>query len=395
MILPLIASRRSIATGVLACTLLFAGCKPAPSVSQATPPPNADAPRQPSAADFNAFLQTLLPPVMKVADLKTDPPTRMPDTSADGNTWIITVKLTLSPAEDLLALPSPEDAHVIDGLAAELNALIGWRNAYVGSPYARAYGSFDVAVPTAPAPQLLVVRQPQGKPLNPQYGKVAAEWEVDHWAFSNIDLELPTLGQPRASFPGSTMVKGSPEAVTFVETEQKAIADAKQKKAAIESSFTKDLLAATKPGTVYQGQINHHLGVLPCTLRFLDQPPGGDTQMTMFELRLTNEPSYQLVYTAKLLIPLPLGASSAATNGGSIQLPDDASPAPVGNLTVNFSHGSGQDEKGTTLPGMVLRGQTGRYTPHDQPFLIVGHQLRGLVSRYVNGEFVLTATEKR
>ena len=294
-----------------ALLLMVAGCKPAsapsadPTTSSSDNGGEGHGSRQPSASEFNAFFQTLLPAVVKVAELKTDPPVRMPDTSPGSNIWLISVKITLEPTEDLLALPPSEDVHVVDELVSELNTLIGWGNAYGRSPYARTYGAFDIKTPTAPVPQLLVVRQSKSKPLAPLYGKIAAEWQVDHWQFSNVDLELPQTGQILSSFTGPTMVKGSPEAATFMAAEQRAVAEAKQRQAAIESKYAKDLLAATKPGTTYRGQVSHARGVLPCEVRFLDTP-GADPQMAMFEIRVPQEPTYQYFYTAKLAPKVPL-----------------------------------------------------------------------------------------
>ena len=385
-----------------ALILITAGCKPASKPSADRTPSLSDegsgahGSRQPSAGDFNEFFQTLLPSVVKFSDLKTDPPLRMPNTPPDSNTWLINVKITLTPVEDLLALPTPEDAHTIDNLANELNALIAWRNVYARSPYAAAYGAFDVQAPSAPVPQLLVVQQAKAKPLPPLYGKIAAEWQVDHWQFTNVDLELPQMGQPRSAFAGGpTMVKGSPEAEAFLTAQRKAINAAKQKQAAVEESYLNDLRAAVQPGSVYAGKISHRLGALPCELRFLDQP-AGDTQTTLFEVRLTNEPSYQFIYSAKLVTPLPIGTSASSPNGESFRVPDESNSAPVGDLTVNFSRGSGggKDEDGKTLPGMVLRGQKGHYTGHDQPFLLLGGHIQGVVSNYANDQFTLTAQKK-
>ena len=346
---------------------------------------------------MRVYCQTLLPPTVRLTDLKTDAPVQAPNTSPADHVWLVNIKLTLTPAEDLLALPAPEDAHAIDALVGELNGLVAWRNAYVRSPYARTYGAFDVTAPNGPVPQLLVVQQVKGKPVAPIYGQIAAQWQVDHWRYDTVDLTLPPLGQPRASFTGSTMVQGSAEAEAFLAAEKKAIAEARDKQAAIESRYAQDLRAATAPGTTYQGQINHGSYVLPCTLRFLAPPPGGDEEMTSFEVKLTNEPSYQYVYAAKLVAALPVGVLAKPATNDQFTIPsDDPEPTPAGNLTVNFLHGTGggKDESGKTPPGMVLRGQVGRYTAPNQPFLVLDHHIQGIVAQYTNGDFVLKAQLK-
>ena len=409
------ARRRTAFLGFLAAALLLAGgsCKPAPpaattqpsatpstGVGQPNPAAASNAPRQPAAEDFQAFFQSLFPAAIKVTEVKTEPPVRMPNTSPADNVWLLKVKLVLTPTVDLLDLPPAADVQPLNDLVAELNGLVAWRNAYVRSPYARTYGPCEIKVPASVAPQLLVVTQSKDKPLLPIYGKVAAEWQVDHWQFENMDLDLPALGKTRSSFAGGpTVVQGSPEADAFLMAERKAIVDAKQRQAAIENSYAKELAAATRPGTTYQGQINHRLGIQPCILRFLEVPPGGDPRMTTFEVRLTNEPTYQFLYTAKLVTPLPCGAPAAAStnNDESFRLADNSDGKPMGNLTVNFSRGSGggKDESGRTPPGMILRGQVGMYTAHNQSFLVLDHRIEGIVSQYTNGDFVLKAQEKQ
>ncbi len=395
--LPITAVQSTAANVLIAFLFLAdAGCKPAPppSPGQATPPVQGDASVQPNAGDFNAFFQSLLPSVVKVSDLKTDPPVRMPDTPPDSRIWLISVKITLTPVEDLLALPAPEDALVIDGLVNELNVLIAWRNAYARSPYTRVYGAFDVQAPAAPVPQLLVVQQAKNKPLIPLYGKIAAEWQVDHWQFTNVDLELPRMGQLRSSFAGgSTMINGSPEAEAFLAAERKSIADAKQRQVVIESNYTKDLLAVTKPGTIYRGQVSHPRGVLPCEVRFLETP-GADPKMATFEIRVPQEPSYQYVYSAALApkVPLKIASDGVASQSNRVPSGDANTDVPVGNLTVNFVRGVGKTSTGGNLAGMMLSGAHG--LGNDKPLLLLGGRLKGVIASF-NGDFSVDAELSR
>ena len=397
IMLPSIPCQRTAAS-VLAVVFLLvgAGCKPAPppGSGQATPPVNGDASAQPNASDFNAFFQNLLPSVVKVSDLKTDPPVRMPDTPPDSRIWLINVKITLTPVEDLLALPAPEDTQVIDGLVSELNVLIAWRNAYARSPYARVYGAFDVQTSAAPVPQLLVVQQAKNKPLVPLYGKIAAEWQVDHWQFTNVDLELPRMGQLRSSFAGGpTMINGSPEVEAFLEAERKSIADAKQRQVVIESNYTKDLLAITKPGTIYRGQVSHLRGVLPCEVRFLETP-GADPNMATFEVRVPQEPSYQYVYSAALVpkVPLKIDSDGVASQFNRVPSGDANTDVPVGNLIVNFVRGTGKTSTGGNLAGMMLSGAHGLGS--DKPLLLLGGRLKGVIASF-NGDFSVDAELSR
>ena len=311
----------------------------------------------------------------------------MPNMSPDSNAWIISVKITLTPVEDLLALPSSEDANVIDSLTGELNLLFAWRNAYVRSPYTHTCGPFDVQVPTASAPQLLVLKQAKDKPLAPFYGKVAAEWQVDHWQFTNMDLELPQTGQPRSSFNRPTMVKGSPEAEAFLAAERKAVTEGKERQTAIESKYGKDVSAATKPGTIYRGQISHPRGVLPCEIRFLETP-GADPQVATFEVRVPQEPSYQYVYSAALAPKVPLKIASDGVASQPNPIPSGDTDVPVGNLIVNFVRGTGKTSTGGNLAGVMLSGAHG--LGNDKPLLLLGGRLKGVVASF-NGDFSVDA----
>ena len=387
-LLPTRVLRQVVLAATAAVLLVQSGCKPAAAPSSSDNKVSGPTSRQPTADEFRAFFQSLLPAAVKLSDLKTDPPTHMPNTAPADNTWLINAKIVLTPTEDLYSLPPAADTESIKDLVEELNTLIHWRNAYARSLYSRIYGAFDIQAP-ADLPQLLIVRQIKNKPLPAIYGKVAAEWQVDHWQFTNVDIELPVTGRLRSSFTaGPTMVKGSPEAETILATERKIIAAAKQRQAEIESSYSKDLFAATKPGTIYRGQISQTRGVLPCEVRFLDTP-GADPKMATFEIALPKEPTYQLTYTARLAPKLPLDipdgtlvyeAAHPASRSG------EAEP-PVANVTVSFTRGTGKKSLFGTLPS-VLRNGTDYIG--DKPFLLLDGHLKGVVASF-NGDFSMSA----
>ncbi len=384
-----------------------AGCKPAPPVTAgqpaATPMPSAAQPtpvasaaggtavRQPTAADFQAFFQGLFPAGLRVAEVKSDPPVPMPDTAPADNAWLLRVKLTLVPTEDLLALPSQADADAINALVSSLNEQVTWRNAYVRSAYAHTYGSYDVQVPAGPVPQLLVVTQPKDQPLPALYGKVAAEWQVDHWQFTNIDLALPPLGERRAKFihNGPTMVKGSPEAEAFLAAERKAIADARQQQASVEDRFAKDLAAATRLGMVYKGRITHpDGGSLACEVRFTDGPGAGG-QVATFEVHLPQQPAYLFTYSARLASKLPLNLADAPAAFAAAGNADQ--DVPLGNLTVSCTHSAGKASISGNPAGVMVSGS---WTLANKPFLLFGGHLQGVVASF-NGDFTLAAEQTR
>ena len=382
--LPTFAHRRTATVGFFSLALLFAagGCKPTL--------PGSTASRQPSADDAKVYVQTLLPSALRLSNFQADAPMRQPNTSPDGNTWTVSVKATLTPAEDLLAAASLEQDHAFYAATDDLDDLKAWRNTYVRSRYARTYGAFDL--PTLPPPaHLLVVQQPKGKPLAPIYGKVAAEWQVDHWRWSNVDLEPPSsLGQPRALFTDDpTLVLGSPEA-DAVRVAQQGLDEFRHKQATTEDRFAKDLAAATKPGTVYRGQVKHPNGVLPCEVRFVEAKGAGDPQTVTFEVRLPQDPAYLYVYRAKLGSKIPLNiALGAAYQPVSSTTSDADTDVPVGDLSVRYVRGTGKLAAFGNLPGMMLNAAMGG-SYSDVPFVLLGGHLKGVVGDF-NGEFALSA----
>ena len=265
----------------------------------------------------------------------------MPNTSPADNVWMVKVKITITPTEDLLSLPPTEDAQTVNNVVTELNALIDWRDRYANSPYAKACGGLEIKVPVPTVPQLLVVTQPKDHPLPSTYGKVSAEWQVDHWMFRNMDLTLPTTGQPRSAFAGSTMVKGSAEAEATLKAEHDAITKARQEIDAIRSRYAEQVAKGSKPGTTYQGRVSFRQNVQPCELRFLDPPAGGDAHFAAIEVRLPNEnPPCVFTYKAKLNTELPLPVPSsppAPTPANPYGSPDFSNANQVPRFNVRIS----------------------------------------------------------
>ena len=296
MIILLSAARRHIAASLLVAALFCTavGCKPSPPTisGQPTPPTEHRAPRQPTQEDFTTFFQGTMSSWVRLTEVKMDPPVPMPNTSPADNVWLCKVKVTLVPTEDLLVHPSTEDAAAIDGLVNELNALVNWRSLYVKSPFARACGDVEVKVPTASVPQFLVVQHAKGQPLQPVYGKMAAEWQVDHWQFSVVDMNLAVDGKPRSDYPGNTMVKGSAEAEGFLKSERDAIAQAR------ETDRRPSKLPLRGAGR-QRHQARHSLPPVAVTFRTERRslvkyaswtlPPGADEHFANLEVKLPNE----------------------------------------------------------------------------------------------------------
>ena len=219
---------------------------------------------------------------------------------------------------------------------------------------------------------------------------MAATWQVDHWLFEEVDLQVPAVGKPRSAFgSGPTMVKGSPQAEAFLAAEQKAIADAKAQQAAIEDRYAKDLAASTRAGTVYQGQVSYARGVLPCEVR-LTETPGADPLTATFELRLPQRPTYLFTYVAKLAPRLPLNISQDDAAPSSPPAVNSDRDPSVGNLMVSCVRHAGQPSTDSNLPGLMV---SGTYVWNDRPFLLIDGHLKGAAASF-NGIFFLQADKR-
>ena len=320
---------------------------------------------------------------VRLAEVKMDPPVPMPNTSPADNVWLCKVKVTLVPTEDLLVHPSTEDAAAIDGLVNELNALVNWRNLYAKSPYVRACGDVKLKVPTASVPQFLVVQHAKGQPLPPVYGKMAAEWQVDHWQFSVVDMNLAVDGKPRSDYPGSTMVKGSAEAEAFLKAEHDAIAQARQQIETVRSSYADQILRGTKPGTVYTGTVSYAQNVAPCELRFLDPTPGGDARFVNFQVTLPNlNPPCWYIYKARVTTELPIpvpGTQPTPANPNPTFDFDTSNRVPEHNVFQSFVRCSNNKVGRDTLPSWLGSNDHG-----GQALLLLNGHIDGLINDFGN-----------
>ncbi len=379
--------------------LAVAGCKPAltTATGQANPPIESSAPRQPTAADFQAFFQGLMPAIVKVSEVKMDPPTRMPNAAPASNVWLLSTKITLTPGEDLFALPSAQDTQPIDNFVAELNALVAWRNSYANSPYVKACGAFEVKVPAAPLPQLLVVTQPKDHPLPPLYLKATAEWQVDHWQFDsaegNSSTVLRNAGKPRSEFTGPTMIKGGPEAEKAVGSVRDAVSQARKEIEAIRRRYTEQVVRGTKPGTLYTGAVSYGANVAPCELRFLDPPPGGDAHFANFQVTLPSQnPPCWYVYKARVSTELPIpvpGPQSSPPNPYAATGLNDASPTPDHNVFQSLVRSSNAKVGRDTLANWLGNNDHG-----GQALLLLDGRIEGLINDFGNPGIKLSVQQK-
>ncbi len=337
-----------------------------------------------------------MPSLLHLVDVKMEPPARMPDTSPTANTWVFNVKLTIAPTEDLFGPASPEDTQAFQAVADELAGLARWHAAYLHSAYIRLAPGFEMSAPATPAPQLLVLLHRAKEPLAPIYGKMAAEWQVDHWRFSRVDLDLPEPGEPLATFPAPHLIKGSPAATSFLSTAREAIAQGKAKQAAINASYAASLVQATRPGTIYQGQITHRGSTVAAEVRFLPAPAGVDSQSVGLEVRLPATPGEAFLYSARLSRQVPLVLAAVTLTGEPAPTPVDAESMPLADLQLRFVSAIGKEGVyNETIPVALLNLQR-RYAQPDAVWLrLFEHHLEGRLNGFVTDPtgFVLKAQQ--
>ena len=360
---------------VLAAILtISAGCKPAATPKVIQKQPSGEASRQqPSTAELANFARSRLPPTIKLVDLKNDPPVPMPNTAPGSNVWLYNVRLTFAPVEDELGKPSPQDAEAFQATLDELDGLVTWSQAYGKSPYVSLYPGFTVEPPVPASPQLLTILRHKDQPAAPIYGKMAAEWQVDHWRYSVEDMAMPDEeeGRYRSSFTGPVLIQGEPATERFVATVKAAVASAKPKKEAIERAYRDDLLKATLPGTIYRGQMSYGGKTMPAEVRFT-APPGGDSNLAQFELRL---PASGYVYTcsAKLAQGVPnMPVPAVRTDDTILRMVE---PEPVGDLTVNYE--GFNKVKFNVADDLANRLYYACRTEKNVPLSLRNHQLKG------------------
>ena len=350
-------------TVLLAIALLVGvpGCKPSPppAASQdqtqreepaASAPP--DAKHKPDAGDLARFFRSQMSAgPLELVDLRADPPVPLPNAAPGSNAWLYNVRAVFAPTEDVLAEPELRAAQGFASAVDELNALAAWSQAYARSPYAARYPGFAVEPPNPSHPRFLKLMHARGQPYTPLYGKMSAEWQVDHWQYAVQSLQTPTdmeNGQPRGEYGDApVLVEGSMEAARFMGQIKTSLEAAKPKKAALEGSYHADLLAATRPGANYRGQLTHGKNVLPAEARFLAAVPTDDPGTVRMEFRLFH-PDYVYLCTVKLAGSPPVSAMDpkGAPTDGSIVFKADLAGAylrvtdpkfdPISSPTADF-----------------------------------------------------------
>ena len=206
---------------------------------------------------------------------------------------------------------------------------------------------------------------------------MSAEWQVDHWQFAAPGMTPPNCGERRSSYQGATMVKGSAEAEKAVGDVRDAVAQARKDIEAIRSRYAEQVIQGTKPGTAYRGRVSFRQDVLPCELRFLDPPPGGDARFATFELALPSaNPPCTFTYSARVTTGLPIlvpGAQPTAANPYAVTGFNDGSQVPDRNVFPKLVRNTGGKLNGRTLPDYIFTGGNAGRTIGMELLLLDGH----------------------
>ena len=407
------ASRHQIYAGLFATALLFAadGCKPSPPPAsnqdqarreEPVAPTSPDPRRKPSADDLARFFRSQVPAQLKLVDLKADSPVPLPNAAPGSNAWVYNVRVVFAPTEDLLGAPAPQAAATFQAAADELGVLAAWSQAYTHSPYASRYPACTVEPPDPAQPKLVTVLHAKDQPLSPLYGKMSAEWQVDHWNYALESLQPPADdgSKLRNEYAGPVLVQGNPEAEQFLAKVKASVATAKTQQAAIEAAYRADLLKATQPGTLFRGQLRYHGGTAPVEVRLTPPPAGTDPQQEVqLELRLPNTPGESFTYLAQRAKRLPLRpAALAETNGTLPTLTlEGTEPLPKGDLTLSFVDCTGKlGVLNDTVPVAFLQINRGNSQPGSVTLQIHDGNLEGRLNGYLDMEsasFMLSARQ--
>ena len=383
--------------------LITASCKPAPTATK----PVEDAPRnvppqsvkrsyhRPTADELTGYLQGLLPPFLKAVGTNVELPSGMPAGTPDTTTWIVTVRLTCSPVEDLLGSPSPRNAQSFQETVSRLDGLVAWSEAYSRSSYASLHPGFEVNAPAPPSPRLVAVAHPKDRPLSPIYGKVAAEWQFDHWQYMLLDWNLPNdLGELRSQAKGPFLIEGEPETARFVAAAKAAVAESEPKKAEIERIYASQVVSAAHPGSFYRGQLAFGSSVFPADVRFLDRATP-DPQYVQFEIRVPSRPDFLFAFSAKLSRTPPIQHSSKQQNTQTVWQQNSTDTEPKGDLTVSITRAAGKDDLSQSAIAKMLRAFKVEATSHELPLNILQHKLVGKVGSWYSEPIVLSAQQSQ
>lgn len=395
-------SPRQLAHPALAALLLAstAACKPSaalpPTAGPSQPPPQEvaapsspdDARRPPGTEELTRFLRgKFAPAALRVAELKHDPPVPLPGTPPGSNAWLYQVRVTFVPAEDVLG---PVAAPVENAFHADLEALrtlATWSEAYAHSPHAARYPGFPVEPPPSHEPKLLVLLYAKDQPLAPLYGKLSAEWQVDHWNYEIVSLQKPADDKPgklRSEYTGPLLIQGSPEAERYQKLIRDNLDAARAKKAALDAAYQADLRAATAPGTTYQGTLTHGKNVLRTEARFLAAAAGDEPNAVRMEFRLP-EAGYTYLCAVRLASspPVPLAPANDTAEVREELFGNGGKPAPKADLALRYLHITDPKSARPNTPAVDFRQAAIGFAADPQFWLSIEHgHLTGKMTPY-------------
>ena len=232
-------------------------------------------------------------------------------------------------------------------------------------------------------PTLLVRRHPAGQPLPPIYCKLRAQWQVDHWQFRALDLEPPDYGEPRTTFDAPNVVLGSPEATVFVQAAHTACAQTSKDKAALDARYQTDLTQATRPGTIFKGQLTHRGQVVPVEVRLLPVAKDGDAaQDVNVEVLLPATSGESFLYQARRSSQVPLEQPATAPAIVSSSLGMLAS-IPQGDLRLRLVQANGKEGPyNEAIPVKLLHLSRHEQQPTEIWLHLSGGHLEGRLAGY-------------
>ncbi|XHR31147.1 MAG: hypothetical protein ACFUZC_11445 [Chthoniobacteraceae bacterium] len=282
---------------VTAVSLLFQGCNPLKKP-------------QPSAEQIQAAVSRQVPAFLEVKEVK---PELLPaDTPGQ---WIINVKVSVVPKENLVLLPSDEaDFSECNAIAGRLNVITNWHNAYL-----RSNPSPDVPMVQLgemSTPDILVLGSKKGEATD-VYGKFLAQKQVDRWNITPVLFELPALGQPLSGFKGGNYaVKGTPggdalmakfrkvaetneaRKAEFLAKVDAAKKERAEKEQALKKAAKDALVSACQPGVRYAGTFTFYKLTTKVVINFERNEMNGS--IIEFKVASAANPNEWVRYTGRM-----------------------------------------------------------------------------------------------
>ena len=199
--------------------------------------------------------------------------------------------------------------------------------------------------------------------------------------------------KPRGWFQGTTLVQGNRETSHYIGEIQAALRDAKEKQAVIERRYQEALAQATRPGTVYHGELRllstSPPNPVPVEVRFVDVALGNPaSHEAQFTLKLAQPPTgHDYTFRAKLAEHLPL------VPPGQTHQAIGYKAASLGDASIDFAQATGKEDQSMSLAGLLFRAMHSGLNAGNLQLFVHNRRLEGWVASGYYGQLLISATQ--